>query len=305
MAASPMWDWRLPETERMLEGGARVDKALGDKIPEFNKKKSGGGDGVGLSGASLGLGDDRTKFEVLIIILVAVVIIGGSEFLLKWFGVPQYVLPTPSQIVTALFTEWKFIWPHLLVTLYELLVGFAIGASIGFVLAAVITQFPFVEKIVTPSILLLVTTPMLALVPLLILKLGFGSEPRIIAVALASGPMVMINSATGFRRVDLAKIALARSFGASTFQIFTKIRIPMAMPMIIVGLMVGSIFGLLTTVGAEMVGGAEGLGNRLTYYSALIRMPQFFAVILILAIIGISIYVLFYWIGKKWASWEA
>ena len=282
-----------------------MDKALGDKIPEFNKKKSGGGDGVGLSGASFGLGDHRTKFETLIIILVAVVIIGGAEFLLKWFGVPQYVLPTPSQIVTALFTEWKFIWPHLLVTLYELLVGFAIGASIGFVLAAVITQFPFVEKIVTPYILLLVTTPMLALVPLLILKLGFGSEPRIIAVALASGPMVMINSATGFRRTDLAKIALARSFGASTFQIFTKIRIPMAMPMIIVGLMVGSIFGLLTTVGAEMVGGAEGLGNRLTYYSALIRMPQFFAVILILAIIGISIYVLFYWIGKKWASWEA
>ncbi len=70
----------------------------------------------------------------------------------------------------------------------ELFVGFAIGASIGFVLAAVITQFPFVEKIVTPYILLLVTTPMLALVPLLILRFGFGSEPRIIAVALASGP---------------------------------------------------------------------------------------------------------------------
>ena len=151
----------------------------------------------------------------------------------------------------------------------------------------------------TPYILLLVTTPMLALVPLLILRFGFGSEPRIIAVALASGPMVMINSATGFRRVDLAKIALARSFGATTLQIFTKIRIPMAMPMIIVGLMVGSIFGLLTTVGAEMVGGAEGLGNRLTYYSSLIRMPQFFAIILILAAIGISIYVFFFWLGRN------
>ena len=80
---------------------------------------------------------------------------------------------------------------------------------------------------------------------------------------------------------------------------------PMAMPMIIVGLMVGSIFGLLTAIGAEMVGGAEGLGNRLTYYSALIRMPQFFAIILILAVIGISIYIFFFWLGKKWASWEA
>jgi NitT/TauT family transport system permease protein len=278
--------------------------ALGDKIPEFNKKAQGAG-GAGLSGVSLAMGEHRTKLEILAIALVAVVIVGGSELLLAVFNVPQYVLPRPSLIVTALFTEWGYLWPHILITIYELLVGFAIGASIGFVLAAVITQFPFVEKIVTPYILLLVTTPMLALVPLLILRFGFGSEPRIIAVALASGPMVMINSATGFRRVDLAKIALARSFGASTLQIFTKIRIPMAMPMIIVGLMVGSIFGLLTTVGAEMVGGAEGLGNRLTYYSALIRMPQFFAIILILAALGISIYVFFFWLGKKWASWEA
>jgi NitT/TauT family transport system permease protein len=282
-----------------------VDKALGGQIPEFNRKAAGA-DKADLGGmVAFSVGEHRSTLEVLVIVLVAVVIIGGSELALIAFNVPQYVLPRPSQIVTALFTEWPNIWPHLLTTLYEFAVGFAIGGLIGFLLAAVITQYPFVEKVVTPYILLLVTTPMLALVPLLILRFGFGSEPRIIAVVLASGPMVMINSATGFRRVDLAKIALARSFGASTFQIFTKIRIPMAMPMIIVGLMVGSIFGLLTTIGAEMVGGAEGLGNRLTYYSALIRMPQFFAIILILAIIGISIYVFFFWVGRKWASWEA
>ena len=282
-----------------------MDKVLGDKIPQFNRKQAVG-ESAGLASVSaFSFGDHRSKLEILIIALVAVVIIGGAELLLLSFHVPQYIMPRPSQIVTALFTEWHNLWPHLVVTLYELLVGFAIGGSIGFLLAAVITQYPFVEKVVTPYILLLVTTPMLALVPLLILRFGFGSEPRIIAVALASGPMVMINSATGFRRVDLAKIALARSFGASTFQIFTKIRIPMAMPMIIVGLMVGSIFGLLTTIGAEMVGGAEGLGNRLTYYSSLIRMPQFFAIILILAVIGISIYVFFFWLGKRWASWEA
>ncbi len=280
-----------------------MDKALEDRIPEFNRKAADVGN-VGLSGASFSLGDHRTKLETVVILLIAIVIISGTEILLGILNVPHYVMPKPSQIALALVTEFPNYWPHLLVTLKELFIGFAIGGSIGFVLAAVITQFPFVEKVVTPYILLLVTTPMLALVPLLILRFGFGSEPRIIAVALASGPMVMINSATGFRRVDLAKIALARSFGASTFQIFTKIRIPMAMPMIIVGLMVGSIFGLLTTIGAEMVGGAEGLGNRLTYYSALIRMPQFFAIILILAILGISIYIFFFWLGKKWASWE-
>jgi NitT/TauT family transport system permease protein len=283
-----------------------MDSQLRDQIPTF--EKSSGDSSVeltNLSALTSALGGIRTWAEIAAIILFAVFVVGGTELLLRLLEVPQYIMPPPSMIFGALISDFPLLAPHIGVTLTELLVGFAIGASIGFVLAAVITQFPFVEKIVAPYILMLVTTPMLALVPLLILRFGFGLEPRIIAVALASGPMVMINAATGFRRVDLAKIALARSFGASTLQIFLKIRIPMAMPMVIVGLMIGSIFGLLTAVGAEMVGGSSGLGNRLAYYSSLIQMPQFFACILILATIGISIYVLFFWIGKKWASWEA
>ena len=83
-------------------------------------------------------------------------------------------MPTPSLIATALVTDFPLIAPHIGYTLVELVCGFAIGAAVGFVLAALITQFPFVEKIITPYILLLVTTPMLALVPLLILRFGFG-----------------------------------------------------------------------------------------------------------------------------------
>jgi NitT/TauT family transport system permease protein len=278
-----------------------------DAIPEFKAKSGGDGQDVGitnLSAFSSGPGI-KSMAEVLAIIVVAVIIIGGAELLLGFFEVPQYVLPKPSEIAVALVTDFHLILPHLGYTLVELLSGFTIGAVVGLVMAAVVTQFPFVEKVVTPYILLLVTTPMLALVPLLILRFGFGFTPRIIAVALAAGPMVMINAATGFRRVDRAKIALARSYGASTLQIFWKIRAPMALPMILVGLMIGSIFGLLTAVGAEMVGGGFGLGNRLTSYSSMIQMPQFFAVVLILSILGILIYVLFFLIGKKWASWEA
>lgn len=277
-----------------------------DAIPEFRAKTGGGGD-VGISNMSaLTSGPGiRSIGEVIAIVMVAVVVIGGSELLLNLFEVPQYIMPKPSEIAVALVTEFPHIAPHLGHTLVELCAGFAIGASIGLLLAAVITQFPFAEKIITPYILLLVTTPMLALVPLLILRMGFGYEPRIIAVALASGPMVMINAATGFRRVDQGKIALARSYGASTFQIFWKVRAPMALPMIFVGLMVGSIFGLLTAVGAEMVGGGFGLGNRLTSYSSMIQMPQFFAVVLILSILGILIYVIFFLLGKRFASWEA
>ena len=278
-----------------------------DAIPEFKARSGGDGQDVGitnLSAFSSGPGI-RSMAEVSAIAVLAVVIIGGTEALLTVFDVPQYIFPRPSEIGWALVTDFHLILPHLGYTLVELVSGFVIGATVGLIMAAVITQFPFVDKVVTPYILLLVTTPMLALVPLLILRFGFGYTPRIIAVALAAGPMVMINAATGFRRVDRAKIALARSYGASTLQIFWKIRAPMALPMILVGLMIGSIFGLLTAVGAEMVGGGFGLGNRLTSYSSMIQMPQFFAVILILSILGILIYVLFFLIGKKWASWEA
>ncbi|RUV62008.1 ABC transporter permease [Mesorhizobium sp. M1A.F.Ca.IN.022.02.1.1] len=279
----------------------------GDAIPEFSKAKSGDGQDVSLTNLSAFAGGPGVKSgaEVAAILVVAVVIIGGIELALRIFHVPQYIMPPPSAIVYALFDEFPLIAPHLGFTLVELFSGFAIGAVVGLVMAAVITQFPFAEKIVAPYILILVTTPMLALVPLLILRFGFGYTPRIIAVALAAGPMVMINAATGFRRVDSAKIALARSYGASTLQIFWKIRAPMALPMILVGLMIGAIFGLLTAVGAEMVGGGFGLGNRLTSYSSMIQMPQFFAVVLILSTLGILIYVLFFLIGKKWASWEA
>jgi NitT/TauT family transport system permease protein len=277
-----------------------------DAIPDFSKTEAGGG-GVGvtnMSALTAGPGISSLR-DVLIIAFVAVVVIGSIELLLNLFQVPQYVLPKPSEIGAALVSDFHLILPHLGHTLVELFSGFGIGALVGLILAAVITQFPFAEKIITPYILLLVTTPMLALVPLLILRFGFGYEPRIIAVALASGPMVMINAATGFRRVDSGKIALARSYGASTLQIFWKVRAPMALPMIFVGLMVGSIFGLLTAVGAEMVGGGFGLGNRLTSYSSMIQMPQFFAVVLILSVLGILIYILFFLLGKRYASWEA
>jgi NitT/TauT family transport system permease protein len=278
-----------------------------DAIPAFRNGVVGDSE-VGVSGLSSALAGGsgvKSASEVVAIIVLAVVIVGSLQIALTVLNVPQYVFPKPSEIAIALVKDFPLIAPHLFYTLVELASGFAIGAASGLVLAAIITQFPFVEKVITPYILILVTTPMLALVPLLILRFGFGYTPRVIAVALASGPMVMINAATGFRRVDRGKIALAHSYGASTLQVFWKVRAPMALPMIFVGLMVGSIFGLLTAVGAEMVGGGFGLGNRLTSYSSMIQMPQFFAVVLILSTLGILIYVLFFLLAKRFASWEA
>jgi NitT/TauT family transport system permease protein len=279
---------------------------LRETIPTFDTKgDEAGGTGLSNWSALTSANFAKSGSEVLAIILFAVAVIGGLEFWVRYKHVKAYILPKPSAVGSALIHHFGLFWPHIKVTLFELGVGYAIGASIGIILAALITQMPFVEKIITPYILLLVTTPMMALVPLLQLKYGFTSTPRIIPVALASGPMVMINAATGFRRTDLAKIALARSYGANTLQIFRKVRFPLALPMIIVGLMVGAIFGVLTAVGAEMVSGKDGLGNQIVYWQTFSKYNYVWSIIVILAVIGILIYVIFYQIGKRWASWQA
>jgi len=278
-----------------------------EKIPDFETAETGPvGSTTGIADMSaIAAGTGRkTAREVLAIVLLAVAVVGGLELFIRWRHIPEYIFPPPSSVAYALWTQFPAIWPHLVHTVAQFSIGYLIGAGIGIVLAAVITQFPFAEKIIAPYILILVTTPMLALVPLLTLRFGFNYAPRVIAVALAAGPMVMINSASGFRRVDEAKLALARSYGGTTLQTFTKIRIPMALPMVIVGLMIGAIFGLLTTVGAEMTAGGFGLGSRLTNYSSVLRMPEFFAVMVILSTLGILIYSLFFWLGNRFAGWH-
>jgi NitT/TauT family transport system permease protein len=287
---------------------SQVPTELRDEIPSFDENRSsaehGPIDWTGLTSIRTA----KSAMEIGSIVALFAVVFFGLELILRWTNTPSYVFPKPIAVVKTLANEFTSVYAHhLWVTMYEFLCGYAIGAAVGLLLAALITQKPFAEKVIAPYVLIMVTTPMIAFVPFLRLKMGFGSWPLIIAVALAAGPMVMINSATGFRRTDLAKIALARSYGASTFQIFRKIRFPLALPMIIVGFMVGSIFGLLTAVGGEMVAASEagGLGERLVYYSSLARMDEFGAVILIIAALGVSIYVLFYFVGKRWASWEA
>ena len=287
---------------------SQVPNELRDEIPSFERAEAAGDRGpIDWTGLT-SIRTAKSALEIFSIIALALAVFFGVELYLRWSDTPTYVFPKPVDVVQSLVNDFTDLYAHhLWVTMQEFLIGYAIGAGIGLVLAALITQKPFVEKVIAPYVLIMVTTPMLALVPFLRLKLGFGAWPLIIAVALAAGPMVMINAATGFRRTDLAKIALARSYGASTFQIFRKIRFPLALPMIIVGFMVGSIFGLLTAVGGEMVAASEegGLGERLVYTSSLARMDQFGAVILIIAALGVSIYVLFYFIAKRWASWEA
>lgn len=284
---------------------SNYDKSLEKEIPEIKESSTGKESELDVSASMSIIQTQGGRWKLVSgIVIVAIVVMGGWELLVRLFNIPEYVFPPPSKIVVALVTSLPNIYPHFFVTLGELVSGFIIGASIGLVSAAILTQFPYIEKIIVPYIILAVMTPTIALVPLLMLRLGFGIMPRIIAVSLAVGPMVMINTVTGFRRTDLAKIALARSYGATTLQIFMKIRFPFALPMITVGLLIGGIFGLITAVGSDLVGGKMGLGNKIAYYAAMARMPNFFATIFLVSLIGVAIWIIITKMGQKWTNWK-
>ncbi|HUW88379.1 MAG TPA: ABC transporter permease subunit [Candidatus Paceibacterota bacterium] len=279
---------------------------LANKIPDFNSKAGSGDQGPLNMSAVANIRRAKGALEVASVLALAVAVGTLLELILIWTKTPAYVFPRPTAVIYSLFTDFsKLYWKPLLQTGQTFFIGLFIGSIIGLALAVLVTLKPRLDIYISPYIIILVTTPMVALIPFLMLKFGFGMAPRIIAIALATGPMVMINSATGFRRTNAELIALGKSYGATEFQIFRKIRFPFALPMIIVGFMVGSIFGLLTAVGSEMVGGGSGLGNRLIYFSSLVQMSNFGAVLVIVSTLGVGIYSFFTLVNKKWANWDA
>src|SRR5947208_9116260 len=203
-----------------------VPTELRDEIPSFDEAPEHHEHGPLDWSALTSIRTAKSALEIGTIIAVAAGVFWGVEGILRCAKTPSYVFPKPTEIVTALTTDFGIRYGHhLWVTAQEFLMGVAIGSTIGLLLAALITQKPFVEKVVAPYIIVLVTTPMLALVPFLRLSLpkgigGLGIWPIVFAVALASGPMVLNNAATGFRRTGLGKVALAPSYGARTLHIF-------------------------------------------------------------------------------------
>lgn len=232
-------------------------------------------------------------------------VVGAAEAFLVLTKVPTYIFPQPSLIFRGFVQEFtRTILPHLWITFREVIIGYLIGAAIGIIMGAIVDQSRLVEAIITPYILMLVTTPMVSLVPLLMLKFGFGIVTKVIAVVLASFPVIMMNTVGGLRRTSQVRLELMKTLHASTWQTFAKVKFPSALPAISTGLVVGAIFSIITAVGAEFVGGAEGLGNRIMYFSQLIQTPKIYACIFTLSIMGICLYMIVYTVTTKLTSWR-
>ncbi|MEI7616412.1 MAG: ABC transporter permease, partial [Actinomycetota bacterium] len=204
--------------------------------------------------------------------------------------IPIWALDKPTGIFKELFTKFGEILPHALISLQTLLTGFIIGIAVGIILGGILSNFPIVDKAISPFVIFLVCTPLMTLVPLMMIWLGFGLLPKVIAVVLQTFPIVMMNTATGFANVDIERKELMLSMKASRIATFFRVLVPSALPNIFTGIKLGCIFATTTTIAVEFVGGNSGLGSQIIKHTQYMRTGLAFACIFTVAIISIAFY---------------
>lgn len=224
--------------------------------------------------------------------LVLVAMLGLWQWYVSSNSSAQYLLPPPAQVWERL-VEWpgsprlmKDTWQ----TVYETLVGFAIGSLVGIVLGYMIAKSRTFERILNPFIIASQVIPKIALVPLFIFQFGFNSTPNIIiAVLLAFFPLLS-NVVLGIKSVEESRHDLMNSLAASPWQRFRYVEFPYALPYILTGMEVAVVLALIGAVVGEYLNPNGGLGAVAVQALNSFQLDRLFAAIVVLTIIGFIFY---------------
>lgn len=225
------------------------------------------------------------------------------EVLAQWSGIPSWLLPAPSAIGEAM-VDWRgeLAW-HFMVTLYEVLVGFALSIVVSIPLAVAVVYSPFLQNTIYPILLALQSMPKVAIAPLLVLWIGFGALPKILVVFLVCFFPIVVSTASGLSAVPPALIDLIRSLSATSYQTFIKIRFPTAIPHIFVGFKIAITFAVIGGVIGEFVGSDQGLGYLILISTSQSRTPLAFAALLLLTIMSIVLYYAVEFVERLVVTW--
>jgi ABC-type nitrate/sulfonate/bicarbonate transport system permease component len=223
--------------------------------------------------------------------------IGVAFVLIGWEAVvagarlnPIY-LSRPSQILIALITMFRTggLLSDLLATLARIFGGFAIALVAGTLLGIWMATSERVSAIADNFIAALYPLPKVTLIPLLIIWLGTGGPFMLAISALGAIFPIVINTVLGIRQCDPGLVLAARDLGATNRQVICMVLLPSAIPSIFAGVRLGLGVSIILVVAAEMVVGKVGLGARLYLAGQVLETEQVFAVLIVLAILGIAV----------------
>lgn len=222
------------------------------------------------------------------------------------FGAPAMLLPDPWVTLQGLVAALRSgeLPADALATVSAAAIGYAIGATVAFLLAAAMALSRGVERALMVPVMAFQSIPKVALAPLIYLWIGFGAPSTVALVSLACIYPVFVNSFTGFRAVDPNLVDLYRVSGAGPLRIFWSVRLPSALPQLFVGLEVSVVFALLAAVVMELVAGDRGLGVRIQSASATLDMATVFGAVALLAAIGITASALLRALRRKLVFWQ-
>lgn len=231
------------------------------------------------------------KEKYLYSLLFMIVLLFIWQFLTTYFTIPEYILPSPYKIALA-FKKSGFLLNHTFVTLSEIISGFVIGAVLGFILAVGIFLSKFLYRTIYPLIICIGSIPKLALAPLLIIWLGFGTLPKIIITALIVFFPVVLNSLKGLMFVQPELIDLMKSVRASKRQVLFKIRLPLSLPYLFASLKISITLAVVGAVISEFMGSDMGLGYVIMVSSVNLNTSLMFAALILLGLLGLFLFVL-------------
>jgi NitT/TauT family transport system permease protein len=193
---------------------------------------------------------------------------------------------------------------HLTATLVAIFGGFILGGGIGFGLGALFALSERWRKILYPYVLGFQATPRVILAPLMIAWFGFGPASKIAQATIGCFFPIFLNTLIGLSLVEDNAFKLMRSLRASRWQTFRLLRFPHALPTIFAGIKVSLTFATIGVIVAEFIATEYGLGYELTRYHVEIAIPQMYAVIVIVGLVGLALFLAVEWIDKRVVFWH-
>lgn len=254
----------------------------------------------------------RARFWLLDVLSKNLGVLGILIFFLAWelasrthFLNPFY-FPPFSQIVAKgieLFTDGS-IWEHMIFSLTNFSVGFITATLFGVLLGIPMGWYKNLSRTLDPLLSGIYATPLIALLPLIIMLFGLGAISKIIMTFLAAVFPVLINTMAGIANTEANLIKMSRSFGASDSTIFLKVSIPGSLPYIVSGMRVALGRALVYIVVAEQYGAAMGLGYLSSVAAQRFQIATMFVPIVIIAFLGAGLTELLKAIERRLEKWK-
>ena len=261
--------------------------AADPRISRGRPAKTGGGT-AGDPAAGVRLGGWTARVVPPLVLLA--VILAGWEAAVRLFGIPFYILPSPSRIAGVLVADRALLLGEAAVTLGEVLLGFAIAFVVGVVLALAIFSSRTVERAVYPLVIASQTVPVFAIAPLLVVWFGYGTLSKVVMAAIIVFFPIVVNTVDGLRAADPDMVNLLVILGARPAEIVRRVRIPAALPFVFSGTRIAIATSVIGAVIGEWVGSTRGLGYLMIHANAQLHVDLVFAVIVYLSVMATALF---------------